>query len=186
MAKMRLLILAALFVVAGASTAAAQEYGTNTRLFGQFILGVAGNVDVEELSYDLDPTIGFGAGADFGLHQYFALGGVFRFLSMSGEDSSSSLSVLDIDPLPRLRYPFEQGEVYLGIPVGLSIYIPEEGDSEVGWNLSFLLGGLYKISEEFALFAELGYLLHFYSDSDSDADLTIGQVGLSIGAAYTN
>ncbi|MBN1655408.1 MAG: hypothetical protein JXA30_16700 [Deltaproteobacteria bacterium] len=202
MARMRLLFLVTLFLVAQSTTTAAQEYGTNLRLFGQFILGVAGSVDGEteaggfsqDFEGDLDPSIGFGAGADFGLHEYFALGGIFRYFSISPEDAEDSSSAIDIDALPRLRYPFEQGEVYFAIPVGLTIFIPDEGDAEVGWNLNFVLGGLYKLTEQFGLFAEVGYFLHFASSSEEDpfsgteidVSSTIGQIGIAIGAAYIN
>ncbi len=191
----------AVFVIAQASIVSAQDSGTNARVFAQLLLGLAGegSAEVEEggqsqdIQGDLDPAVGVGAGADFGLHKHIALGGLFRYVSIGG-DSSAEVAVLDFDGLPRLRYPFEKGEVYLGVPVGLSLFIPdfEGADTEVGWNISVILGALHTPSEDFGLFAEVGYWVHNYSDSNDvagvrvDISTTFTHVGLSIGAAYVN
>jgi len=212
MTKTRLTSCIVLLLVLPASTALGQnESGTDVRLFGQAMLGFAGNVSEEaEVSdnqagipsgttidneFDLDIAPGFGVGVDFGLIEYLALGAMFRFMSLSPDGGTADLTVLDFDALPRLRVPFRQGEVYLGVPVGLTSYIPEEGDSELGWNIAAVFGGLYRVSEQFGLFAELGYLVHMYSSTEEititgfppvemSASMTISQIVLSIGAAY--
>jgi hypothetical protein len=150
----------------------------------------------EEIENDLDVTPGFGVGADFGVHEYIALGLMFRFLSMSGDGSSVDVTVLDFDLLPRLRYPFKKkaGEIYLGVPVGLSLFMAdvEGAEDELGWNISVVMGGLFRLSDSFGLFTELGYLIHNVNESqtvagmDVDMSTSLGQIGLSFGAAYVD
>jgi len=198
----RCIILFVFLLLASQTTAAvAQEYGSDLRLFGQFTLGIAGSASSEvetagmssDAEADLDTTFGFGGGADFGLFEYVALGGVSRVLFMSQDvGEGGGLPVIDIDALPRIRYPFRVGEAYLGIPVGLSIFFPESADTAIGWNISFVLGGLYKFTEKIGMYAEIGYFLHFYSTSqetlfsETDVSTTLGQIGLTTGVAYLN
>ncbi len=210
MSKIPLALLSALviYALAPAGNASAQQGGTDLRAFGQLYLGLAGEVDAEvealgtssQNEVDLDASPGFGAGVDFGLHEYVALGGLFRFLSMSSDDIvvgpyviDVDVTVLDFDLLPRLRYPFDKkGEIYLAVPVGLSLFIPDadDADDELGWNISMVIGGLYAVSDNFGLFAEIGYFVHNGSTSrtvlgiDVETSLSAGQLGLSIGAAY--
>lgn len=199
MVKRCVILFVLLFLLSKQSTAIAQEYGSDLRLFGQFGVGMMGSVSSEvetmgiesETEGDLNTTYGFGVGADFGLFEYLALGGVSRVLFMSQDvDEGGGLPVIDFDALPRIRYPFKVSEVYLAIPVGLSIFLPESEDTAIGWNISFVLGGLYKFTEKIGWFGEIGYFLHFYSTSEdmgiyeTNVSTDLGQVGITTGVAY--
>lgn len=120
---------------------------------------------------DLDATVGFGALVDQPIIPYFAIGGLFRLSWLKAESAvNDRVTTMDLSVMPRGRYPFARGEVYLGLPIGLSLqWVPDTEvyvgnvpigsvtfDTGVGWNVGLLFGGQFLVTENIGLFGHLG------------------------------
>jgi len=140
------------------------------RLYGGLSIAAGGELKLDDADFDeggseLFPTIGFHAGADFVLMDYFSIGGETRFLFFKpeaiGDDDRSFL--WDISVKPRGRYAFDGMplEVYLALPLGLTVPgIEGEAEGEVGWNIGIVAGANYFFSESLGVSLELGWHFH--------------------------
>lgn len=138
----------------------------STRLGLFFTSGFGGDVDFRGrfggwFDGDPDPTVGFGGSVDYAIVRYFALGGVTRFVFWREENWDNRAFGWNLSLLPRVRYPFGDAEVYLGVPFGLQVNAPPEDfrddtSAGVGWNVQLLFGGQYMLTRQFGLFAEMG------------------------------
>ena len=163
-------------------------------------------------------SLGFMLGADYAVLRYLVVGGRFQFMSWNVEglddfDIGRSFA-LDIDAVVKGRYPFanDRAEVYLAIPIGISILIPS-GDLEdkqmlapwgvnvkldysttVNWNMAVLVGIQYLFIPNFGVYLEMGAIirgitLHGEKSANNqkferDDEGTQSQFGLNIGMTY--
>jgi hypothetical protein len=115
---------------------------------------------------DLRVTGGFGALVDGVLMPYFGLGGLMRVAWWEPQDlGNGRATVIDFSVLPRARYPFQHGEIYLAVPVGFTMqFIPDgeflggeiQADSAIGWNVGLLLGGQVLVTDGIGIFGHMG------------------------------
>jgi hypothetical protein len=143
------------------------------------------------VSRDSSLGVSFGLGAQYvvPLHEYFSLGGTLDFLSWqsaAGSDSDGGRNLLfDLAVLPEGKYAIDrQLELYLAVPIGLSLDFLNEANSNnglirtplgstglisydagagVGLIIGFLLGARYQLTDSVGLLAELGYIHRNFS-----------------------
>jgi hypothetical protein len=157
-----------------APVAEAQKDGAEgkTRLGGFMSLGFGGEMVGRldgwdgSLSGDLRVTGGFGALVDGVIMPYFGLGGLVRLAWWEPRNfSNGRATVIDFSVMPRARYPFARGEVYLGVPLGFTTqWIPDLGDQlagieadfAIGWNVGLLLGGQVLVTDTIGIFGHMG------------------------------
>ena len=148
--------------------------------------GATGSVDAstgQKLAY------GINLGATFFAVPFFDLGAEVRFAwakagefddqipALEGESPDTGRTMLvDIDVKPRLRLDLMHGrlELYVALPVGLTIPSrpdEEDLDTSLGWNLGVGPGLNYFLSSHVGLNLELMFLFHSYSaDGTVEAD----------------
>lgn len=135
------------------------------RVFGGFHLAVGGSLDDKNIAYspDLDPTVGLQGGADYVLHDYFAIGGEMRFLWWKVDGAGDRSFFWDIAVKPRGRYAFANIplEVYGALPIGLTVPGLAGGlEGKVGWNIGIVAGAYYFFTENIGVNAEIGWAFH--------------------------
>ncbi|MFT3925632.1 MAG: hypothetical protein QM778_24035 [Myxococcales bacterium] len=151
------------------------------RLYGGLHFGGGGNVKVmpeegDSDKADLAGLIGFQLGADYVMHQYFAIGGEFRLTSTAGGDrpdgvdrSDVAILLVDFDVKPRGRYQFGNIplEVYGTLPLGLSIIAPKVEGADTKVNMNFGIGGgaTYFFTDKIGVNAEMAGIFHWYRES---------------------
>ena len=190
------------------------KIGVGGEFEGEIEEQVGGDVDVEDLDDDdMEQTNGFGAEFDYPLHKYFVLGGRLSFdwaVNDSAEDNDVERSLLlGIDVVPKGRFPLSSIplELYLAVPLGPSITFPDDdfdqafgpiGDIEwhagVSWNISLLVGALYRFGPDFGAFFETGFYrqnLRFLGEGEilgQDYEGVVrggfGQVAFMLGFAF--
>ncbi|AWV90611.1 hypothetical protein DN745_15275 [Bradymonas sediminis] len=114
---------------------------------------------------------------DVGVHPNIAIGGRLGYTSFLDRDRADEgwgrNSVVDLNFAPRFRFSPAGAayELYLGVPLGLSVVIFDEDwrrkgnvdfDPGLGFNVSGLAGVKLELDERFGLFAELGWTLHSF------------------------
>jgi hypothetical protein len=183
-------------VMLWSSAAGAQFKGDTLRIFALGELGLGGTLsgegDLEGFEVDMDPSFGFVAGADYGLHTFFAIGAMGRWLSykpktdfqipgvpVSVDVQVDRSSLIDLSLYPRIRLPLPIVEVYAMLPVGLSFSSPAEGDGETGYNVGLYGGAQLGLLPLLSLVAQLGWSRHSFP-SASFNELTIN-AGLALG-----
>lgn len=125
-------------------------------------------------------TYGFDVGATFFAIPFFDLGAEVRLswaqagdyddneLGVAGPADSGRTLLVDIDAKPRIRLDLMQGrvELYLAVPVGLTIPSrPKEDDldTSLGWNIGVGPGANFFLSNHVGLNLEFMFLFHSYS-----------------------
>lgn len=170
----------------------------STRLGLFLATGFGGDVDFRTRRVgwgdgDPDPTVGFGGSVDYAVLRYLALGGVTRFVFWREETWDSRSFAWNLSFLPRVRYPFGNAEVYVGVPFGFQLVtVPDEWFRDnvgtgVGWNVQLLFGGQYMFTRDFGLFAELGatwFSTRHDSDFDDWARVRFRQFTMNLGVAF--
>jgi hypothetical protein len=142
------------------------------RIYGGFHLAVGGDLQYPAGAFGngavaLDPTVGFQAGADYILHDYFSIGGETRALWFKAGGSERSF-LWDIDVKPRGRYAFHNIplEVYGALPIGLTVPgLKGEPVGKVGFNIGLVGGANYWFTSRLAINAEVGWLFHKFGES---------------------
>ncbi len=123
---------------------------------------------------DMVTTLGGFLQYEAPVHSYVVLGargsfGAFNFEEFADEDASRHL-LFNVNGLMKLRYAFpgSPGELYAGVPIGLSVIVPSDGwedrmgidmDLGISWNMSVVGGFNYLLFGEFGLFGELGWAM---------------------------
>ncbi len=209
MKRFGLFLLSLVFVLAvGAGSASAKNLRGGVKM--QF--GLAGEVAYEtnnaENDVDLEATIGFAPFIEYKLHKYISVGGLFGVNFWLDENMDAGNldrnTLLDIDALVRVHYPFLKGkmELYVALPVGLTVSIPsdevedgykaagQELKTGIGANVSLLAGVAYTVWRQLDLFLELGWVLH-YAKHDIEAngqtfdhEGLMNQMALNFGGAW--
>jgi hypothetical protein len=197
-------LVGALLVGVPAAAEAQQDGAEGMVRIGAFTsFGFGGQVtvrpeDADRFSDDLRMTGGIGILVDGVVMPYFGLGGLIRAAFWEPRDiHNRRSSAIDFSIMPRARYPFARGEVYLAVPVGLTVQsVPDwtlgplraEFETGVGWNLGVLLGGQALVTERIGIFAHLGGQFrganHSIRGVGSDFNLRTKQFVLEFGVAY--
>lgn len=182
-------------------------------LGGRFELEAGGEIDWDWRSAlgsghdddDLEPTLGLGVFARYGLHEYFSLGGEISVLWWRSDDMEDGnidrCVLLDIAVRPQGQLPLLDGalDLYVAVPLGVAISIPSDEmedvfdgrlDSGAGVALAVLAGLDYRFLPEFGALVELGWAMHwFVNDIDAqgadDVESTMNQFAFRIGVFYS-
>jgi hypothetical protein len=176
--------------------------------------GSAGGVQVSQED-DLDPSGGFGIHALYTVLPFLDgggldLGGRVAFLWWQAEDAvapgvpiADHGTLIDISLMakPRMRFLDERLEVYLKVPLGLTISVLEDlpnvtkGRTGAGVNFGLLPGVSWTFVQHWVLFLDLGYALHWMRhEGESKAnplftvsgtqEYTAHEFAMNLGLAY--
>jgi hypothetical protein len=172
-------------------------------------LGGEGEFDIEGLGgfepeSDLELTYGFGLAYMSSLHRHLVLGGQLIIASWQTEAFDDAnldrSSYVDLSLVPQLKYAVSNSvELYASLPLGLTFDFfgeNEFGGAEIetgfGFNLALMLGARFAIGDSWGLLAELGYTYHSFTHGTSagdeegpDIDVSLGQIGLNLGAWFS-
>ena len=183
-----LLCAVVLSIVGASSRASAERWARDdhydpTRIYGGLWLGFGGDIEVSHVGQvgNLGKTIGGQGGVDVVVARYLSLGGEVRVggFRIGGFDQRNRL--IDLDFKPRLRLPLDSTplELYLTVPVGLTI--PRlsdldggrQVDNNIGWNVG-VGGGLNAfITRSFAFNVEPIWLVHHFGIDGTDGNGTV-------------
>jgi len=173
----------------------------------KLMLGFGGEHSVES-SFDgvtsaidqkLEPSYGVGL-AGFNPMGLFALGGQLSLMSWGDTaDRTDRTLLFEVSALPQLNLALAIVEVYLNVPIGLTLDFAGEDaygpGYKVGTGLGYHLGlmlGLRVGLGDLGLLAELGYVYRAFSreveseltGATSDWDIDFGQAALNVGVYF--
>jgi hypothetical protein len=151
-------------------------------LYGGMRLGAGGKFSADPGGSDgLRATIGLQVGAEYILHDYFALGGEFRMARMRPKDALDSpywedahFRLFDFVVRPRARYAIEKIglEIYATLPFGLvAASMPDPWDGGVGFTLGAGAGATYMFTDVIGLNLEMTWLKHWFDANDAERNL---------------
>lgn len=151
-------------------------------LYGGLRIGAGGYVDFDPGgSDDLRATIGFQVGAEYILHNYFAIGGEFRLARMRPEDAfdnpyfdDAHFRLFDFVVRPRVRYALENIglEIYGSLPFGLvAASMPDPWDGSVGFTLGVGAGATYMFTDVIGLNFEMTWFKHWFDANDAERNV---------------
>ncbi|MEM9066969.1 MAG: hypothetical protein AAGE52_00645 [Myxococcota bacterium] len=162
-----------------------------------FHLGAGGRIQVAGLKDDLIATLGIHARLDIPIHRYVALAPMITAAAWQSDSANSAGAkrnfYVDLNLMPRGRYPIDlpRGhlDVYAGIPVGGSIYLPHPDNSgkvRGGWNIGWVLGGRYHFASGFGVLVELGWLRHAQRTSSGGRTINtvLRQTLINVGVLF--
>ncbi|QDG51027.1 hypothetical protein FIV42_09870 [Persicimonas caeni] len=162
----------------------AQWFSQRGRVLVGPMFGLGGELEAElsipeldgsgDIESDMLTTLGGFLQYEAPVHPYVLLGarGAFgAFIAeMQDDDDYARDLMFNFDAVAKLRYPFltAPGELYVGLPVGLSVIVPSEdwedqdgfeAETGVSWNMGVVGGLNYLLFEQFGLFVEGGWML---------------------------
>lgn len=144
---------------------------------------------------DLEPTFGAAVRGEIFVARYLGIGGELGLASYSVEDAEDRELTVDIDLWLRPRLPFVLSgalelELYVGIPIGFTLYRPSDPDLEnlLGFNFGALGGLSFAPHENVAVFVEVGWRHRQVYDEVTifdthDVTLKTDQAHLAIGVS---
>jgi hypothetical protein len=181
----------------------------------KLMLGIGGEVETEAdvgpvtgtTQDDLELSYGVGLAYLHPLHRFFALGAqlsVSSWISEAQENADLDRNMfIDLSLLPQGRYAINNAvELYLTIPLGLTISVPGEDEigtgtvtvaeinTAIGFHIGLMLGARFAITDGFGLLAELGYVAHAAAHEveaagvSEDFDVSTGQFALNLGVWF--
>jgi hypothetical protein len=172
----------------------------------KLMLGLGGEADVGPLESDLKLTWGGGIAYMHPLHRYFALGGQFAVQSWqteAGDDLNFDRNLYtDLALVPQGKLPLDGFELYVSVPLGLSVSFPGEDrfsfgsvmvsqvDPALGFTIGVLFGARVVLDGGVGLLAEFGYTAHSYEHEvtilgvSTDWDYDLGQFALHFGVSF--
>jgi hypothetical protein len=113
---------------------------------------------------DLEPTYGAAVRGEVFLARYLGVGLELGLASYSAEESDDRELTVDVDLWLRPRLPVVLSaslelELYVGIPIGFTLYRPSDEDLEnlLGFNAGVLGGVSLAVHERIAFFVEVGW-----------------------------
>lgn len=129
--------------------------------------------EVIKINADMMTTFGALLQFEMPVHDFVILGarGAFGAYSREWEsDNDYSRNYLfNVNGIMKFRFAFPgaPGEVYAGVPIGLSVNVPSSNykdrniDADIGlsWNMSVVGGFNYLLFGQFGLFGEMGWML---------------------------
>ena len=157
---------------------------------------------------DAEATVGVGLRLEYPVNRFFHLsfGPSFHWAKDEVMDNRKIDRTLHIDISPSLKlrtsYSNERGELYIDVPVGLtvtSVSDEEEdarfgqlkADTGLGWNAAVMVGTNYRVYDNISLQLELGWqgrggsLDVSQANTDLEYEYSTHQFALNIGAFYT-
>jgi hypothetical protein len=185
---------AILTLAALSSRAAADDRHHPTRIYGGLWLGFGGDIEVDGVGDvgDLGKTIGGQGGVDVIVARYLSLGGEVRVGGFDVGSFDDRSRLIDLDFKPRLRLPIDDSplELYLTVPVGLTIpRLADVGngndvDENIGWNVGVGGGVNAFVTHRFALNVEPIWLVHHFGTDGTDGggDVKIKQFAILLNA----
>jgi hypothetical protein len=148
---------------------------------------------------DLDPSYGIGI-AGVNPMGFFALGGQLSLISWGAdyEDSARSL-FFEISALPQANLALAIVEVYLNVPIGLTVDFADDEaygpgnkvSTGLGWHLGFMVGARVGLGD-FGLLAEVGFIHRSFSHEIEselametwEVDMELDQAALNVGVYF--
>lgn len=145
-----------------------------------------------DVSQQLGPAPTLGARLELPLGNAVVLGGFLDFVSIQGRNpppGADHVSLVGAGLWIKLRMILDLQrsliELYVGVPLGFSIWIPPSTayDPEAGIVLGALAGAQAHITPRFAVFVETGFRFDYFKLSGSETSYFQGAVhgGLSLG-----
>lgn len=188
-------------------------YASQSRLFIGPAFGFGGKAESTQFQKSLnqkskikeDMATTFGALVQFEapVHSFVVLGARGSFGAAISEDEAdldwSRTMFLNVDALMKFRFAFPgyPGEIYAGVPIGMSVVFPSSGwednyklDMGIGlsWNMAVVGGFNYLLFDQFGLFGELGWVFQTFwlngeyeSGNKYEIDTAFSQLGLNFG-----
>jgi hypothetical protein len=193
-----MLLLAGALVMVAAPAQARRGDGFRAGLLGSFGFGGEGESEFAgfKSASDNEATAGFVLFGEYPIMQYFAAGFEFGFLTFETEAMDAANQdrnkVLDFAPVlkPRFQYMGGAGEVFLKVPVGLSIVTPNDdvgSETGIGWTAGVLVGTSYFVYSGLALDLEMGWQGHGGTadlKGGGEVDYSTHQFQLRLGAMW--
>jgi len=138
------------------------------RVGAHMSLGGGGDIEASGtgLTLDADPTVGFGFRFLYPLLTYVSVGAQLEFLWVKAAGRGGRDPVMDMLAVIEGRYPFRvadhDAEAYFELPVGLSIYFPDDPglDNGAGFALSLLFGGRLWVTDRLGVYTDIGWGIH--------------------------
>lgn len=151
---------------------------------------------------DMNTTFGALLQFEVPVHSFVILGarGTFNSAILEADSDAdwSRTMFFNVDALMKFRFAFPgyPGEIYAGVPIGMSVVLPSStwGDLEVdmgiglSWNMAVVGGFNYLLFDQFGLFGELGWVFQTYwlngENNNSvkfSLDSAFSQLGLNFG-----
>jgi len=200
MRRLSLLFCAAMVTYFATTNRAAayddRYYEKPTRIYGGVWLGFGGKIEADGIGDvgNLGRTIGGQAGVDVLLARYFSLGGEVRVGGFKDSKFDDRNRLIDFDVKPRLRLPIGGAplELYLAVPIGLTI--PRladlnggnQLDENVGWNVGVGGGINVFVVHGFAFNVEPMWMWHHFGvdGTDGNGHITVKQFALLLNAVF--
>jgi hypothetical protein len=202
-------LFALLSVLAVQARAAADDGLDTPYVAPKLMLGFGGGSDVDfnldsvEAALDneegLEPSYGIGL-AGFNPMGLFALGGQLALISWGEdrEDASRSL-FFELSAIPQLNLALAIVEVYLNVPIGLTVDFADDDaygpgkkvSTGIGYHLGFMVGARVGLGD-LGLLAEVGFIHRAFSHEveneatmiKTDFDVELDQAALNIGVYF--
>ena len=206
--------IAALLVTFSVGSAAWAK-GYTARVGFRPSFGFAGDVEAKttiagqssKVEDDFEPTAGFSLFGEYRVMRYVAIGGMASFLwwNSEGLDAANQDPNLwiDLDFTVRGMYPLlnDKMEIYVQMPVGLTIAVPGEDKvavggfagevkTGVGVNFSIVFGLLYNVWSQLDVFLDMGVMFHWATNevkvgnTSGDIASSGAQMAFNFGAAW--
>jgi hypothetical protein len=176
-----------------------KSFETRSHALLGFHLGLPGSYSVDGRDGDLGTTLGFNLRSDTPIGGYVLLGPMLQMGAWAPDitPEPDDNYYIDLDLVLRLRVPITTSklnyQVWLGMPVGVTVDVwgPDQPDVGVGlgWNIGVLFGGAVHFSPKIGLFAEAGWLQHKFAHpvtGASDLDFRLQQACLNLGLILRN
>jgi len=193
------------------TTASAQDGLDTPYVAPKLMLGFGGGTDVDlnsdsvlgaiDAEADLEPSYGIGV-AGMNPMGFFALGGQLSLISWGADYPNSERSLFfELSALPQANLALAIVEVYLNVPIGLTVDFADDqayGDERtvntgLGWHLGLMLGARVGLGD-FGLLAEVGFIHRSFSHEVEstalgtmntwDVDVELDQAALNLGVYF--
>lgn len=160
---------------------------------------VLGAIDESSDDPDLEPSYGVGI-AGFNPMGLFALGGQLALISWGPDAPNTSRSLFfELSALPQLNLALAIVEVYLNVPIGLTVDFADDDaygpgntvHTGLGYHLGFMVGARVGLGD-MGLLAEIGFIHRAFSHEvednasmeTTDVDMELDQAALNVGVYF--
>jgi len=204
-------VLIAFITVLAVQGRAAADDGLDTPYIApKLMLGFGGGTSVdfnsddvfgaiEDDDPDLEPSYGIGI-AGFNPLGLFALGGQLSLISWGPDAPDTSRSLFfEVSALPQLNLALAIVEVYLNVPIGLTLDFADDEaygpgnkvSTGIGYHLGFMVGARVGLGD-LGLLAEVGFIHRAFSHEVEnelsmttwDVDMELDQAALNVGVYF--
>lgn len=145
------------------------EPPSSNRLVGYFLASFGGEFKLKGNGFrgdvDADPGVGFGFRYEKLISDSFSISPMVEWTAFDTEGPSDRSHFFDFDVFLKIRKEVETGEAtiefYGGIPVGLTIAVPDDADDAFfGFNMGALFGAALFFKGKYGIFLESGWRMH--------------------------